>query len=117
MGKLRLQKPKEQFDYRWEDSIITCNYVTIEERLNLQQRHTKLKNGHEKVNWSAYMRDLRDRQIEDWGTSVVDDQNQPVPCTAENKMMVPLEIWNEIIEVNDRAIEAKDQRREDSLKN
>lgn len=117
MARLRLQRPKEQFDYTWEDSVITCNYVTIEERLKLQQRHTKVKSGVEKTDWIAYMRDLRDRTIEGWGDTVLGPDDQPLPCTIENKMYLPLEVWNEIVEINDRAITVKDQKQKDSLGN
>lgn len=117
MGRLRLQRPKEQFDYVWEDSVITCNYVTLEERLKLQRRHTKIKNGNDITDWAAYMRDLRDRMIDSWGDSVVDDAGNAQPCTVENKMLIPLEVWNDIVDFNDKAIALRDKAKENSLGN
>lgn len=85
--KLRTTSSPDGFPIIVGDATLIVNPMSASALSRLRQKHTKIKRGVEQTDGSEMTKEMFDRVIISW-TGINDEDENPLPCTAENKRLV-----------------------------
>lgn len=93
MSKVQLVQDNEEFEVKIGDSFFTLSRVPAEETTKMLRKHTKKVpgQGEKEVDHVTFNREYRERIIRGWR-----EMDGDPPCTIQNKMRLPNDIWLEI---------------------
>jgi len=112
----------ERIEHQVGESVLILRRISADDHAAIMRRHTKRIRDRagawvREIDETAVLRDMVGHVITDWQNVRHPVTKQDVPCTSENKRLLPVGIMTEIMEVLESASSASAEEVEGELKN